>query len=168
MNQWKLTDLTVKNIIFTDESVKGQITDSISENLTDSNLESLHANPSHSGPIRISLSSRSMKIDFQPICIEQDWKTFFGFAWTGTDEILSEISTRVEYEILLFTTVETCEKIMSMFDVGKNFYNVIRIRKEWGISHPQILDSWLHFILCKSEICFRVKTKHFELFRKKM
>ena len=29
----------MKNIIFTDESVKGQITDSISENLTDSELE---------------------------------------------------------------------------------------------------------------------------------
>ena len=40
MNQWKLTDLTVKNILFTDESVKKQITDSISENLTNSNLES--------------------------------------------------------------------------------------------------------------------------------
>ena len=55
--QWKLTDLTVKNIFFTDESVKinwfngekyfftdksvkRQITDSISENLTDSDLES--------------------------------------------------------------------------------------------------------------------------------
>ena len=55
--QWKLTDLTVRNIFFTDESVKinwfnsgkyfftdesvkRQITDSISENLTDSNLES--------------------------------------------------------------------------------------------------------------------------------
>ena len=55
--QWKLTDLTVKNIFFTDqsvkmnwfngekyfftdESVKMQITDSISENLTDSYLES--------------------------------------------------------------------------------------------------------------------------------
>ena len=41
MNQWKLTGLTVKKIIFTDESVKGQITDSISENLTDSDLESI-------------------------------------------------------------------------------------------------------------------------------
>ena len=40
MNQWKLTDLTVKMIFFTDESVKRQITDSISENLTDSDLES--------------------------------------------------------------------------------------------------------------------------------
>ena len=30
----------MKNIIFTDESVKGQITDSVSENLTDSDLES--------------------------------------------------------------------------------------------------------------------------------
>ena len=30
----------MKKIIFTDESVKGQITDSISENLTDSDLES--------------------------------------------------------------------------------------------------------------------------------
>ena len=39
MNQWKLTDLTVKNILFTDESVKMQILDSISENLTDSDLE---------------------------------------------------------------------------------------------------------------------------------
>ena len=40
MNQWKITDLIVEKIIFTDESVKGQITDSISENLTDSHLES--------------------------------------------------------------------------------------------------------------------------------
>ena len=40
MNQWKLTDLTVKIIFFTDESVKRQITYSISENLTDSDLES--------------------------------------------------------------------------------------------------------------------------------
>ena len=40
MNQWKLTDLTAKKIIFTDESVKGQITDSINENLTDSDVES--------------------------------------------------------------------------------------------------------------------------------
>ena len=30
----------MKNIFFTDESVKRQITDSISENLTDSDLES--------------------------------------------------------------------------------------------------------------------------------
>ena len=35
-----MTDLTVKNIFFTDELVKWQITDSISENLTDSDLES--------------------------------------------------------------------------------------------------------------------------------
>ena len=34
MNQWTLTDLTVENIWFTDESVKRQITDLISENLT--------------------------------------------------------------------------------------------------------------------------------------
>ena len=40
MNRWKLTDLTVKNICFTGELVKRQITDSISENLTDSYLES--------------------------------------------------------------------------------------------------------------------------------
>ena len=40
MFQWKLTDLTVKNILSTDESVKRQITDSINENLTDSDLES--------------------------------------------------------------------------------------------------------------------------------
>ena len=40
MNQSKLTDLIVGKIIFTDESVKGQITDSISEILTDSDLES--------------------------------------------------------------------------------------------------------------------------------
>ena len=39
--QWKLTDFTVKNIFFTDESVKRQITDSISQNLTDSDLESI-------------------------------------------------------------------------------------------------------------------------------
>ena len=35
-----MTDLTVRNIVFTHESVKRQITDSISENLTDSDLES--------------------------------------------------------------------------------------------------------------------------------
>ena len=40
IKQWKLTDLTVKNIVSTDDSVKRQITDSISENLTDSDLES--------------------------------------------------------------------------------------------------------------------------------
>ena len=40
MNQWKLTDLRVKNICSTDESVGTQIGDSISENLTDSDLES--------------------------------------------------------------------------------------------------------------------------------
>ena len=39
MNQSTLTDLTVENILFTDVSVKMQITDSISENLTNSNLE---------------------------------------------------------------------------------------------------------------------------------
>ena len=44
INQWKLTDLTVKKIIFTDESVKGKITDSMSENLTDSDLESSNCN----------------------------------------------------------------------------------------------------------------------------
>ena len=40
--QWKLTDLTVKNILFADESVKRRITDSISENFTDSDLENLY------------------------------------------------------------------------------------------------------------------------------
>ena len=40
MNQSKLTDLTVKNIFFTGESVKIQITDSISKNLTNLDLES--------------------------------------------------------------------------------------------------------------------------------
>ena len=44
INQWKLTDLAVKNIFFTDESVKRQITDSISENLTDTDLESTLGN----------------------------------------------------------------------------------------------------------------------------
>ena len=39
MNQSKLTDLTVVNILITGESVKRQITDSISENFTDSDLE---------------------------------------------------------------------------------------------------------------------------------
>ena len=39
-NQWKLTDYTVKYIVDTGESVKKQITDSISENLTDSDSES--------------------------------------------------------------------------------------------------------------------------------
>ena len=42
MNQWKLTDLTVENFIFTGKSVKMKITDSISENLTDLDLESRH------------------------------------------------------------------------------------------------------------------------------
>ena len=40
IKQWKLTDLTVKNIVSTDDWMKRQITDSISENLTDSDLES--------------------------------------------------------------------------------------------------------------------------------
>ena len=40
MNQSKLTDLTVENILFTGVSMKMQITDSISENLTNSDLES--------------------------------------------------------------------------------------------------------------------------------
>ena len=40
MNQLKLTDLTVENILFTGVSVKMQITDSISENLTNSGVES--------------------------------------------------------------------------------------------------------------------------------
>ena len=40
IKQWKLTSLTVKNIVSTDDSVEMQITDSISENLTDSDLES--------------------------------------------------------------------------------------------------------------------------------
>ena len=40
MNQWKLTDLTVENNLSTGKSVKMQITDSISENLTDLELES--------------------------------------------------------------------------------------------------------------------------------
>ena len=39
INQWKLSDLTVKNIVSIDDSVKRQITDSISENLTDLDLE---------------------------------------------------------------------------------------------------------------------------------
>ena len=39
MNQSKLTDLTVENILFTNESVKMQITDSISEILSNSALE---------------------------------------------------------------------------------------------------------------------------------
>ena len=42
MNQSKLTHLTVENIFFTGESVKMQITDSINENLTNSDLESSH------------------------------------------------------------------------------------------------------------------------------
>ena len=40
MNQQKMYSLNL-NIFFTDESVKRQITDSISENLTDSDLESM-------------------------------------------------------------------------------------------------------------------------------
>ena len=40
--QWKLTDLIVKNIASTDESVERQITDSINKNLTDSDLERGH------------------------------------------------------------------------------------------------------------------------------
>ena len=41
MNQSKLTDLIVENILSTGVSVKMQINDSISENLTDSDLESM-------------------------------------------------------------------------------------------------------------------------------
>ena len=41
MNQSKLTDLTIENILFTGESVKMQITDSISENMTNSDIESI-------------------------------------------------------------------------------------------------------------------------------
>ena len=37
--QLKLTDLTVKNIFFADESVKRRITDSVSENLIDLDFE---------------------------------------------------------------------------------------------------------------------------------
>ena len=40
MNQSKLTDLTVENILCTVVSVKMQITNSISENLTNSDSES--------------------------------------------------------------------------------------------------------------------------------
>ena len=40
MNQTKFTDLTVENILSTGVSVKMQITGSISENLTNSDLES--------------------------------------------------------------------------------------------------------------------------------
>ena len=41
MNQWKkITVLTVKNTLFTDESEKWQITDSISYNMTDLDSES--------------------------------------------------------------------------------------------------------------------------------
>ena len=40
INQSKLTDLTVENILFTGESLKMQITDSISENLINLDLES--------------------------------------------------------------------------------------------------------------------------------
>ena len=39
-DQWKLTDLKIENFLFISESVKMQITDSISEDLTDSDLES--------------------------------------------------------------------------------------------------------------------------------
>ena len=39
-NQWKLTYLTVKYVSFAGESMKKQTSDSISENLTDSDLES--------------------------------------------------------------------------------------------------------------------------------
>ena len=40
MNQLIFTALKVKNIFLTDESVKKQTTDSINENLTDSDLKS--------------------------------------------------------------------------------------------------------------------------------
>ena len=39
IKECKLIDLTVKNIVSTNDSVKRQITDSISENLTDSDLK---------------------------------------------------------------------------------------------------------------------------------
>ena len=41
MNQSKLTDLTVEDILFTGVSVKMQTTDSISDNLTNLDLESI-------------------------------------------------------------------------------------------------------------------------------
>ena len=43
MNQTKLTDLIVENILFTGVSVKMKITDSISENLTNSDSESIES-----------------------------------------------------------------------------------------------------------------------------
>ena len=43
----KITALTVENILFTFESVKMQITVSISENLTDSDLESSNLRTDH-------------------------------------------------------------------------------------------------------------------------
>ena len=44
MNQIKLTDLIVENILFAGESMKRQINDSISESLTDLDLESIIIN----------------------------------------------------------------------------------------------------------------------------
>ena len=41
MDQRKLIDLIVKNIFFAGESVKKQITDSISKNFTDSDFKSI-------------------------------------------------------------------------------------------------------------------------------
>ena len=49
IKQWKLTDLIVKIIVSTDDSVKRQITDLISENLTDSDLESSRSLPNFIG-----------------------------------------------------------------------------------------------------------------------
>ena len=59
MNQYKSTDLAVKNIFFPAESVKRQITYSISENLTDSDLESIKT--------IFSLSERLKPQDFMKI-----------------------------------------------------------------------------------------------------
>ena len=55
IKQWKLTDLTVKSMVSTDDSVKRQITDSISENLTDLDLESKYAE-------KMSFSARYMTV----------------------------------------------------------------------------------------------------------
>ena len=45
----------MKNIFFTDESVKGKVTDSISENLTDLDLESIKIHMTNQSFILLSL-----------------------------------------------------------------------------------------------------------------
>ena len=70
-NQWKLTDLTVKYIFFAGESVKKQTTNSISENLTNSDLESTFSSPGLDISFLTTILSKCKKILICVIFISQ-------------------------------------------------------------------------------------------------